>query len=59
MVDQSADCPEAGARHGQTGECGYWIMEVGDRSGWLFEVDHRSRWLIEGVVTSPPIVLKL
>ena len=32
-IDQSADCPEAGARHGQTGSGGSW---------WVI-----SRWGVE------------
>ena len=31
MVDQSADCPEAEARHGQTGS-GLFVLEAGDCS---------------------------
>jgi hypothetical protein len=74
LLDQSADCPEAEARHGQTRSGLKWWMD-----GWGYltslpivvkpkpatvrlEVVYRgglSGWLIEvGCLTSLPIVLK-
>ncbi|KUM55344.1 hypothetical protein ACN42_g11967 [Penicillium freii] len=60
MVDQPADCPEAEARHGQTGGCGcsnlpivlkpkpatVRLVVVVDSSGWMIEVDVVHRRLI-------------
>ena len=50
LIDQSADCPEAEARHGQTGMgLSRWLIrvggievgdiEVGDRGGWSKCID--------------------
>jgi hypothetical protein len=48
LLDQSADCPEAEARHGQAGSgLLEWSVEAVDRSGWM-----------DWDLTNLPIVLK-
>jgi hypothetical protein len=42
LIAQPADCPEAEARHGQTGSGGSWLVEVGIEVVDLGVLTHQS-----------------
>ena len=60
LIVQSADCPEAKARHGQTGGC--WCSKLvikvgvdvwGGSSRWVIEVNAYLGWVIDQSADCP------